>query len=52
MKTKKALMITDFIIILLLLVGLLVLVGIIYFGLSGKLPSLLGSIRNMFRFGN
>ena len=48
---KRGLLFTDYLIILLILLGLLLLVGIVYYGLSGKIPSLINSIRNFLRFG-
>lgn len=48
---KKGSLAIDVLIILAILLGLLILVSIAYFGLSGKLSGLIGSIRNMLRFG-
>ncbi len=50
-KNKRGLLVIDYLIILLILLGLLLLVGVAYYILSGKIPSLINSIRNFLRFG-
>jgi len=51
-KNKRGLLVTDYLIILLILLGLLAITAIAYYIYSGNLSGLINQIRNFLRFGN